>query len=1295
MDRLLDTIEFLAAAPDSVEPTAQRVGPPGSNTYYYWVVAHFPIGITVTIDPAFISNAPTMHNFPTSYVVVNWENIQGATSYDVIRTRIPVFPKKPGNYGIVFGVSGGPIDDYQDPLPFDPASLIGLPWGAPVARLIHLNNRDYPEPTLELPDEVSVTTILFADGTRQSTAGGGGGGGSQSPWLSDVDAAGHNLINLGEIYGVPHQTLFITGGSQIDLGTSDTGTALVITDKITANDPIQANAGINVTSPGGYLLNGVPLVTGVSSVFGRTGDVVAQTGDYSAAQVTNAVSTLGSYANPSWITSLDYSKITNTPAPPVIPVTSVFGRTGAVVAQAGDYNASQVTNAVSTLGSYANPPWITSLDYSKITNVPAPPAAPVTSVFGRTGAITAQTGDYTVAQVTNAVSTQGSYADPSWITSLGWNKLTNVPALVNSFNGRSGAVVPASGDYTAAQVTNAVSTQGSYANPSWITSLDASKITNGASLSPVSSVFGRTGAITAATGDYTAAQVTNAVDTTQTYTNPSWIGSLGWGKLTSVPALVNSFNGRSGTVVPTTGDYTAAQVTNAVSTLGSYANPPWITSLDASKITNATALQTPWLSNIDAASHMLSNVSAVGIGVGAYAPYPLYINTTLSGTALIYVKNNASAYPALIYAANDTNVTLSFGVRGSTESSVASLPVISSSADLAFWTGATPAERMRITVAGHVGIGTSTPTYALDIVGDCNITGTYRVNGVPLSTGGGTPAGATGQVQFNNAGAFGASPNLFWDNTNMLLGVGTSTPQATFDVSGVIRSTTALPTPTGGVGVEMQYNIGATAGIIQAYDRTAGAYKELYVQGNPVAMTAGSVGIGTNTPASNLHVAKTGGSCTVNIGDDSNTTGSGICGIKFYAWNDGNIYADYKTQNVTYFRTGGTGSPGSAHTYMTVVGSNGYVGLFITPSHSLDINKVADGGYHIAMDVAGGIKYGIYCASSGYMQFDNAAAGVGAVMFFDGQNSNIGIRCTNPGYYLDIAGTAAGNMRLRTGGTMAGIWYDSPWGGSEFWCGTDPNQRIWRIYTGGAQNAFEVHYGGSVGIGIPGHDPTDQLTIGGLGASGYGQLRMIYGNYGAFFRNDGATFYLMFTNSGDPYGTWRAPFPWQIDIASCNVAVNSQLTVQGGLISNAQFTSSAHALIWSNSVDSSFTQGAVEIRQTNQAGGVAGDNRYAPRIGFHWTGVVASQLGMDASGNIRTFDNPGTGFAPFIASWLQGPPANHNDGCIYCTTISGSSNPAPPPQTVCFEFQPSNKSFFIFVTDSSGVLHIGSVTNFS
>lgn len=107
-------------------------------------------------------------------------------------------------------------------------------------------------------------------------------------------------------------------------------------------------------------------------------------------------------------------------------VSSVFGRTGAVAANAGDYSAWMVTNAVDSTAAYANPAWLTSLAWSKLTGVPA---TGVSSVFGRTGAVVAASGDYTAAQVTNAVSTAATYANPAWLTSLAWTKITGAPTV--------------------------------------------------------------------------------------------------------------------------------------------------------------------------------------------------------------------------------------------------------------------------------------------------------------------------------------------------------------------------------------------------------------------------------------------------------------------------------------------------------------------------------------------------------------------------------------------------------------------------------------------------------------------------------------------------------------------------------------------------------------------------------------------------------------------------------------------------------------------------------------------------
>jgi len=63
---------------------------------------------------------------------------------------------------------------------------------------------------------------------------------------------------------------------------------------------------------------------------------------------------------------------------------------------------------------------------------------------------------------------------------------------------------------------------------------------------------------------------------------------------------------------------------------------------------------------------------------------------------------------------------------------------------------------------------------------------TYGLNGSGVLTvasctgcgggGGGTPAGSTTEIQYNNAGAFGASANLSWNNSAAVLNVGETTP---------------------------------------------------------------------------------------------------------------------------------------------------------------------------------------------------------------------------------------------------------------------------------------------------------------------------------------------------------------------------------------------------------------------------------------------------------------------------------------------------------------------------------------
>ena len=83
---------------------------------------------------------------------------------------------------------------------------------------------------------------------------------------------------------------------------------------------------------------------------------------------------------------------------------------------------------------------------------------------------------------------------------------------------------------------------------------------------------------------------------------------------------------------------------------------------------------------------------------------------------------------------------------------------------------------------------------------------------IVLETGA-TPAGSTGYIQFNDSGNLGADSNLFWDNTNKYLGIGTMSPGAKLDLN-----------LSSGIGFQVKY-IGVSSG---AYKKSVILLHEIY-----------------------------------------------------------------------------------------------------------------------------------------------------------------------------------------------------------------------------------------------------------------------------------------------------------------------------------------------------------------------------------------------------------------------------------------------------------------------------------
>jgi hypothetical protein len=71
---------------------------------------------------------------------------------------------------------------------------------------------------------------------------------------------------------------------------------------------------------------------------------------------------------------------------------------------------------------------------------------------------------------------------------------------------------------------------------------------------------------------------------------------------------------------------------------------------------------------------------------------------------------------------------------------------------------------------------------------------------------------------------------------------------------------------------------------------------------------------------------------------------------------------------------------------------------------------------------------------------------------------------------------------------------------------------------------------------------------------------------------------------------------------------------------------------------------AIQVREAGLGGAQGNAMAYAPRLGFHWSAVVASSIAMEASGRIGIFNNPGTAYEAFVC------------GTLTASNFSGSSS---------------------------------------
>ncbi|HCB2141010.1 tail fiber domain-containing protein [Escherichia coli] len=220
------------------------------------------------------------------------------------------------------------------------------------------------------------------------------------------------------------------------------------------------------------------------------------------------------------------------------------------------------------------------------------------------------------------------------------------------------------------------------------------------------------------------------------------------------------------------------------------------------------------------------------------------------------------------------------------------------------------------------------------------------------------------------------------------------------------------------------------------------------------------------------------------------------------------------------------------------------------------------------------------------------------------------------------AGTVGGKSYLRKfrGGNSDTIWHETVQGGLLRWA------------TGNTDAQEELSI--STGYGVRARGEITSLSANGL--------RVAYGNYGFFIRNDGGTTYFLLTASGDKYGSWNALRPMYINNASGAVTMGNGLSLAGGLnVTSGNIRIPTSSTSWiemrnnaalSNSSAVATSSASAIIRQEHAdrhyfVGGLGNS-----QFGFYMINKSRTANGTDANAYLQ---NDGT--------WVCGGNGNFND----------------------------------------------------